>query len=54
MSWGQMMEDVKLALYGTPRPVDLEWRAGGGVPTVAEVAKRIEEMAAASPGGRHG
>jgi len=54
MSWGQMMEDVKLALYGTPRPVDLEWRAGGGVPTVAEVARRIEQVAAASPGGRHG
>ena len=26
MSWGQMMEDVKLALYGTPGPVDLHGR----------------------------
>ena len=34
MSWGQMMEDVKLALYGTPAPVDLHGRSGGGVPTV--------------------
>jgi 2-oxoglutarate/2-oxoacid ferredoxin oxidoreductase subunit alpha len=45
MSWGQMMEDVKLSLYGTPRPVDLEWRAGGGVPTVAEVYERIVAVA---------
>jgi 2-oxoglutarate ferredoxin oxidoreductase subunit alpha len=32
MSWGQLVEDVKLALYGTPRPVDLFWKSGGGVP----------------------
>ena len=44
MSWGQMMEDVKLALYGTPRPVDLLSRSGGGVPTVHEVAARIKEL----------
>jgi 2-oxoglutarate ferredoxin oxidoreductase subunit alpha len=42
MSWGQMVEDVKLALYGTPRPVDLCWRAGGGVPTVAEVFEKMK------------
>ncbi|HUU91199.1 MAG TPA: 3-methyl-2-oxobutanoate dehydrogenase subunit VorB [Phycisphaerae bacterium] len=46
MSWGQMIEDVKLALYGHPAPVDLVWRAGGGVPTVHEVAERIQQMAA--------
>jgi 2-oxoglutarate/2-oxoacid ferredoxin oxidoreductase subunit alpha len=44
MSWGQMVDDVKLALYGTSAPVDLEWRAGGGVPTVSEVLERIEKI----------
>jgi len=44
MSWGQMVEDVKLALYGTPRQVDLCWRAGGGVPTVAEVFEKIRQL----------
>jgi 2-oxoglutarate ferredoxin oxidoreductase subunit alpha len=45
MSWGQMIEDVKLSLYGTPAPVDLCWRAGGGVPTVAEVFEKIRQVA---------
>jgi 2-oxoglutarate ferredoxin oxidoreductase subunit alpha len=45
MSWGQMVEDVKLALYGTPRPVDLCWRSGGGVPGVAEVVERVRNLA---------
>jgi 2-oxoglutarate ferredoxin oxidoreductase subunit alpha len=45
MSWGQMVEDVKLALYGTPRPVDLFWKSGGGVPGVSEVTQRVLEMA---------
>ncbi len=44
MSWGQLVEDVRLALYETPRPVDLHWRAGGGVPTVAEVAEHAREL----------
>jgi len=44
MSWGQLIEDVKLALYDAPRPVDLHWRAGGGVPTVAEVAAHAREL----------
>jgi len=44
MSWGQMIEDVKLALYGNPAPVDLCWRAGGGVPTVAEVVEHIKRI----------
>ena len=43
MSWGQMIDDVKLSLYGNPAPVDLLWRAGGGVPTVAEVVERIKQ-----------
>ncbi|MBE3099230.1 MAG: 3-methyl-2-oxobutanoate dehydrogenase subunit VorB [Planctomycetes bacterium] len=45
MSWGQMMEDVKLSLYGTPAPVDLCWRAGGGVPGVTEVLEKIKQVA---------
>jgi len=45
MSWGQMIEDVKLSLYGTPAPVDLCWRAGGGVPTVTEVFEKVKQMA---------
>jgi len=44
MSWGQMIEDVKLALYGHPAPVDLVWRAGGGVPTVPEVTQHVERI----------
>ena len=47
MSWGQMIEDVKLATYGTPRPIDLCWRAGGGVPTVPEVVERIRRCLSA-------
>ncbi len=44
MSWGQLVEDVKLALYDTPRPVDLHCRAGGGVPGVEEVAARVRSL----------
>jgi len=44
MSWGQMVEDVKLALYGTPRPVDLHGRSGGGVPGVTEVLGHIRNV----------
>jgi 2-oxoglutarate/2-oxoacid ferredoxin oxidoreductase subunit alpha len=44
MSWGQMTEDVKLSLYGTPAPVDLCWRAGGGVPSVTEVFEQIKSI----------
>jgi 2-oxoglutarate ferredoxin oxidoreductase subunit alpha len=46
MSWGQMLDDVKLSLYGTPRPIDLCWRSGGGVPTVAEVFEQVKRLAA--------
>ena len=44
MSWGQMVEDVKLALYGMPRPVDLFWKSGGGVPGVGEVVERVKAI----------
>jgi len=46
MSWGQMVEDVKLALYGTPRPVDLHSRSGGGVPGVHEVTDHVRKLMA--------
>jgi hypothetical protein len=36
-----------LALYGTPRPVDLFWKSGGGVPGVAEVVDRIRALSCA-------
>ncbi len=45
MSWGQMVEDVKLSLYESPRPVALHGRSGGGVPTVAEVVEHVRTMA---------
>ncbi len=45
MSWGQMVEDIKLGLYGKPAPVDLLSKAGGGVPTVAEVTGRVRGLA---------
>jgi len=45
MSWGQLIEDVKLALYSRPRPVDLHWRSGGGVPGVEEVAAHVRQLA---------
>ena len=43
MSYGQMLEDVKLA---TPAKVRLEFlgRAGGAIPTEAEVIKKIEGL----------
>jgi hypothetical protein len=41
-----MIEDVRLALYGHPAPIDLDWRAGGGVPTVHEVAEHIKQIMA--------
>ena len=45
MSWGQLIDDVRLATYGSPVPVDLHWRAGGGVPTVAEVTDHVRKLA---------
>ncbi|MBI2914920.1 MAG: 3-methyl-2-oxobutanoate dehydrogenase subunit VorB [Firmicutes bacterium] len=45
MSMGQMVEDVRLALEGR-RPVGFYGRAGGIVPTPAEVTQAIVRMAA--------
>jgi len=47
MSWGQLIEDVKLALYDCPRPVDLHWRSGGGVPGVEEVTDHVRKLVTA-------
>ncbi len=41
MSYGQMVEDVKLALNGK-LPVDFFGRSGGGIPTEEEIIKKIK------------
>jgi len=43
MSYGQMIEDVKLAVAGKA-PVLFYGRAGGGVPTVDEVFEKIRQL----------
>lgn len=43
MSHGQMLEDVKLATQGKVR-IEFLGRAGGGIPTEAEVIKKIEGL----------
>ena len=44
MSYGQMLDDVNLAVAGSS-PVLFYGRAGGAVPTVDEVLERIEKIA---------
>ena len=41
MSYGQMLEDVKLVINGKAR-VEFLGRAGGGIPTEEEIIKRIK------------
>ena len=41
MSYGQMLEDVQLAVNGRQR-IDFCGRAGGGVPSAAEIIKKIQ------------
>jgi 2-oxoglutarate ferredoxin oxidoreductase subunit alpha len=41
MSYGQMLEDVRLAVEGR-FPVEFLGRAGGGIPTEEEIVKKIE------------
>jgi len=43
MSYGQMLEDVKLAVNGKS-PVEFLGRAGGGVPSEEEIVKRVMGM----------
>ena len=43
MSYGQMLEDVKLAVNGKC-PVEFLGRAGGGIPTEEEIIKRIYKV----------
>ena len=40
MSYGQMLEDVKLAVNGKA-PVEFFGRAGGGIPTEEEIVKKV-------------
>ncbi|MBN2421667.1 3-methyl-2-oxobutanoate dehydrogenase subunit VorB [Candidatus Woesearchaeota archaeon] len=44
MSLGQMVEDVKLSLFGTDASVDLIARPGGMIPTEEEIHKKIKLM----------
>ena len=41
MSYGQMLEDVKLAVNGK-YPVEFLGRAGGGIPTEEEIIRKIK------------
>ncbi len=43
MSYGQMLEDVRLALRGRAR-VEFLGRAGGGIPTEEEIIKKFESL----------
>ncbi|MCX7661439.1 MAG: 3-methyl-2-oxobutanoate dehydrogenase subunit VorB [Candidatus Omnitrophica bacterium] len=43
MSYGQMLEDVKLAIAGKAR-VEFLGRAGGGIPTEEEIVKKIRKI----------
>lgn len=43
MSYGQMLEDVKLAVNGKAE-VEFLGRAGGGIPTEAEICSKIRKM----------
>ena len=43
MSYGQMLEDVKLAVEGR-NPVEFLGRAGGGIPSEKEIIKRVNEL----------
>jgi 2-oxoglutarate ferredoxin oxidoreductase subunit alpha len=44
MSYGQMLEDVKLAL-NCKYPIEFLGRAGGGVPTEEEIIRRLHKVA---------
>jgi 2-oxoglutarate ferredoxin oxidoreductase subunit alpha len=43
MSYGQMLEDVRLAIEGK-LPVEFLGRAGGGIPTEEEITKRLAKL----------
>jgi 2-oxoglutarate ferredoxin oxidoreductase subunit alpha len=43
MSYGQLLEDVKLAVNGK-LPVEFLGRAGGGIPTEEQIIKRIAKL----------
>ena len=43
MSYGQMLEDVKLAVNGQAR-VGFLGRAGGGIPTEEEIINKIKSL----------
>jgi 2-oxoglutarate ferredoxin oxidoreductase subunit alpha len=43
MSYGQMLEDVKLAVDGKVR-IEFLGRAGGGIPTEEEIINKIVKL----------
>ncbi len=45
MSWGQMVEDVALSMYGAPKPLHFVPKHGGMVFTPHEIAGAIEKIA---------
>jgi 2-oxoglutarate ferredoxin oxidoreductase subunit alpha len=45
MSWGQMVEDVALAMYGRPKPLHFVPKHGGMVFTPHEIAEHVERIA---------
>jgi 2-oxoglutarate ferredoxin oxidoreductase subunit alpha len=44
LSWGQMIEDVALALYNAPKPLHFFPKHGGMVFTPAEIAEHLERV----------
>jgi 2-oxoglutarate ferredoxin oxidoreductase subunit alpha len=46
MSWGQMVEDVALAMYGRPKPLHFVPKHGGMVFTPAEIAEHLMKVLA--------
>jgi 2-oxoglutarate/2-oxoacid ferredoxin oxidoreductase subunit alpha len=46
LSWGQLVEDVALSMYGRPKPLHFVPKHGGMVFTPREIAESIEKIAA--------
>lgn len=51
LSWGQLIEDVALALYDAPKPLHFYPRHGGVVFTPAEIAEHLRRLAQNPQGG---
>lgn len=51
LSWGQLIEDVALSMYGAPKPMHFFARHGGMVFTPAEIAEDLQKVASNPDGG---